>query len=39
MWSGKYKGPAKARYVAATSVQVGIYKMGEHGAITFADGA
>ncbi len=33
------KGLAKARALAASSAQIVVYKMGEHGAITFADGS
>ncbi len=33
------KGLAKARDLAASSAQIVVYKMGEHGAITFADGS
>ncbi len=32
-------GLAKARDLAASSAQIVVYKMGEHGAITFADGS
>lgn len=38
MAGGIDKGLAKARDLAATSAQIVIYKMGEHGAVTFADG-
>ncbi len=38
MAGSKEKGLAKARELAATSANIVIYKMGEHGAITFADG-
>jgi 5-dehydro-2-deoxygluconokinase len=32
------KGLDKARELAATSAQIVVYKMGQHGAVTFADG-
>jgi len=38
MAGGKDKGLAKARELAATTAQIVIYKMGELGAVTFADG-
>lgn len=38
MAGGMDKGLAKARELAATSASIVIYKMGEKGAITFADG-
>ena len=38
MAGSKEKGLSKARELAATSASIVIYKMGEHGAITFADG-
>ncbi|MEL6427455.1 MAG: PfkB family carbohydrate kinase, partial [Pseudomonadota bacterium] len=39
MAGGLAKGLAKARELAETSAAIVIYKMGEHGAITFAGGA
>ncbi len=39
MAGGKDRGLAKAHALAETSAQIVIYKMGEHGAVTFADGA
>lgn len=39
MAGGMEKGRAKARDLAATSAQIVVYKMGQNGAITFADGA
>ncbi|MEL6598508.1 MAG: 5-dehydro-2-deoxygluconokinase [Pseudomonadota bacterium] len=39
MAGGLDKGLAKARELAETSAAIVIYKMGEHGAITFAGGA
>ncbi len=38
MAGGKEKGLDMARHLAATTASIVIYKMGEHGAITFADG-
>ena len=38
MAGSKEKGLAKARELAASTASIVIYKMGEHGAITFADG-
>lgn len=38
MAGGKDKGLAKARDLAQTSASIVVYKMGEKGAITFADG-
>ena len=38
MAGSKEKGLAKARELAASTAGIVIYKMGEHGAITFADG-
>ncbi len=38
MAGGIEKGLAKARHLAETTASVVIYKRGEHGAITFADG-
>ena len=38
MAGGINKGLDKARELAASSVAIAVYKMGEHGAITFADG-
>lgn len=38
MAGGKEKGLAKARELAASSASIVVYKMGEHGAITFAGG-
>lgn len=38
MAGGIDKGLAKARELAATSASIVVYKMGEHGAITFANG-
>ncbi|WP_050522924.1 5-dehydro-2-deoxygluconokinase [Pseudorhodobacter wandonensis] len=38
MAGAKDKGLAKARDLATTSATIVVYKMGEHGAITFADG-
>ncbi|MFT6447207.1 MAG: 5-dehydro-2-deoxygluconokinase [Sulfitobacter pontiacus] len=38
MAGGKDKGLTKARELAATTASIVIYKMGEHGAITFAGG-
>lgn len=38
MAGGKDKGLAKARALAAASASIVVYKMGEKGAITFADG-
>lgn len=39
MAGGMDKGLAKARDLAATSAQIVVYKMGQHGAITFAQDA
>ncbi|WP_372805414.1 5-dehydro-2-deoxygluconokinase [Loktanella salsilacus] len=38
MAGSKDKGLAKARDLAATTASIVVYKMGEHGAITFTDG-
>ena len=38
MAGGKDKGLAKARTLAATSASIVVYKLGELGAVTFADG-
>lgn len=38
MAGGKDKGLAKARDLAASSAGIVVYKMGEHGAVTFAGG-
>ena len=38
MAGGREKGLAKARELSATSAGIVVYKMGEHGAVTFADG-
>ncbi len=38
MAGGKDKGLAKARELAATTASIVVYKMGDKGAITFADG-
>ncbi|WP_224825168.1 5-dehydro-2-deoxygluconokinase [Cognatishimia sp. MH4019] len=38
MAGGMDKGLAKARDLAATSAQIVVYKMGQHGAITLAEG-
>ena len=39
MAGGKELGQQKARDLAASSAAIVVYKMGEHGAVTFADGA
>ena len=38
MAGSKDEGLAKARHLAATSAQIVVYKMGEHGAVTFHNG-
>lgn len=38
MAGGKEKGLAKARELAGTTAGIVVYKMGEHGAVTFAEG-
>ncbi|WP_342078249.1 5-dehydro-2-deoxygluconokinase [Yoonia sp. SS1-5] len=38
MAGSKDKGLAKARALAGSSASIVVYKMGEHGAVTFADG-
>ncbi len=38
MAGGIDKGRAKARDLASTSAEIVVYKMGQHGAVTFADG-
>ena len=38
MAGGLEKGRAKARDLAATSAEIVVYKMGQHGAVTFASG-